>query len=377
MARWVERNCDAAHVNLGAIGKRFDFDIAEAVAQDRIGEGRTHVVLVPPAGVVRMPVRDERAGHRAPWVDVEVGLATVEARGRHGDEGALGHAMDPSTDAKTRQCLRYGGGARSNLEKSLGEFLMSTATFREKMLSGAPLAGTFLKTPHYVMVEVLAQSGLDFLCLDGEHAPFDRAAMDACMAVARALDFPMLVRVGDNSPREILQALDYGAAGIVVPHVDTAPKAEAAARSARFGLGGRGYAGSTRWAGYATEQMPDLLARSRDETIVIAQIEEPAGVAACEAIASTEGIDGLFVGPADLSVGYGKDHQTSDELMSAFERVGQATKAAGKAYMTFVPDAAKAAEWRKFGLTMFFIGSEHNWMRAGAKAAADGVHALK
>lgn len=253
---------------------------------------------------------------------------------------------------------------------------MSTANFRKKMLSGAPLAGTFLKTPSYVLIEVLAQSGLDFLCLDAEHAPFDRAAMDACMAVARALDFPILVRVADGSPSEILQALDYGAAGIVVPHVDSAAKAAEVAKSARYGHGGRGYAGSSRWAGYATQAMPDLLKRSQDETIVIAQIEEPEGVEAVEDIAATEGVDGIFIGPADLSVGYGYDHQTSDEMFAAFERCGKAAKANGKTYMTFVPNAAKAAEWQKYGLSMFFIASEHSWMRAGAAADAKGVHAL-
>jgi 2-keto-3-deoxy-L-rhamnonate aldolase RhmA len=61
------------------------------------------------------------------------------------------------------------------------------------------------------MVEVLARSGLDFLCLDAEHAPFDRARLDSCLAVARALDFPILVRVPSSLPQDILQALDAGA----------------------------------------------------------------------------------------------------------------------------------------------------------------------
>lgn len=118
MARRVERNGDAAHVNLGAIGERLDFDIAEPVAQDGRGEGGAHVVLMPPARVVCMAVRDEGAGHRAPGVDVEIGFATVEACGRHGDEGALSHGMESSTDAEARHRLRYGDRARSNLEKS-------------------------------------------------------------------------------------------------------------------------------------------------------------------------------------------------------------------------------------------------------------------
>lgn len=251
---------------------------------------------------------------------------------------------------------------------------MRIQNFRSTVMSGERLAGTFLKTPAYQLIEVLAQSGLDFVCLDAEHAPFDRSAMDACIAMGRALDFPVMVRTGDGSQREILQALDYGAAGVVVPHVDSVDKAREVARAARFGLHGRGYAGSTRWADYATRPMPELLERSRRETLVLAQIEEPEGVEAAAEIAGVEGIDGLFIGPADLSVGYGFDHQTSDELMDAMRRTGEAARAAGKAYVTFTPDAAKAQEWaRDFGFTMFFIASEHSWMRAVANDVAKGV----
>lgn len=253
---------------------------------------------------------------------------------------------------------------------------MRTQDFRTKMLSGAPLAGTFLKTPSYILVEVLEQAGLDFICIDAEHAPFDRAAIDACMAVARALDFPVLIRVADGSPREILQAMDYGAVGVVVPHVDTAEKAAAVARAARFGHGGRGYAGSTRWAGYATRAMPELLERSRAETVVIAQIEEPEAVMAADAIAATEGIDGLFLGPADLSVGYGKTDQNSPELIAALEHVGVAARAHDTAYMTFVADAQKAKDWAHYGFTMFFIASEHSWLRGVARTEAEAIHEL-
>lgn len=248
--------------------------------------------------------------------------------------------------------------------------------FRRRMLAGEKLAGTFVKTPAYELVEVLASSGLDFLCLDAEHAPFDRARLDACLAVARALDFPVLVRVGMYSPENVLQALDSGAVGIVCPHVDSAEKAAELARAARFGHGGRGYAGSSRWAGFASGAMGDLLEKSQQETVVIAQIEEPEGVDAAAAIAATEGVDGLFIGPADLSVAFGKTDQTSPELMAAMEAVGAAARAEGKTYMTFVRDAAQAADWQKFGLTMFFIASEHSWMKKGAAAEAAGIHAL-
>ena len=253
---------------------------------------------------------------------------------------------------------------------------MQIAGFRQRLLLRMPLAGTFLKTPAYQLIEVLAQSELDFVCLDAEHAPFDRSAIDACCAMGRALDFPVLVRVGDSSAREILQSLDCGAVGIVVPHVDSAAKAADVARAARFGRGGRGYAGSSRWAGFATQSMPDLLARSQEETVVIAQIEEPEGVDASEAIAATDGIDGLFLGPADLSVGYGHDNQTSDELFAAMDRVGKAAEAAGKAYVSWVANAQKAQEWSAYGMSCFFISSEHAWMRSGATAEARGVHEI-
>lgn len=253
---------------------------------------------------------------------------------------------------------------------------MQIASFRQRLVSRMPLAGTFLKTPALQLIEVLAQSELDFVCLDAEHAPFDRSAIDACCAMGRALDFPVLVRVADGSPREILQALDCGAVGIVVPHVDSVAKAVDVARSARFGRGGRGFAGSTRWAGYATQSMPDLLARSHEETVVMAQIEEPAGVEACEAIAAIQGIDALFVGPADLSVGYGHDTQSSDDLIRALERVGKAAQAAGKAYVSWVANAQKAQDWSAYGMSCFFISSEHAWMRAAATAEARGVHEI-
>jgi 2-keto-3-deoxy-L-rhamnonate aldolase RhmA len=248
------------------------------------------------------------------------------------------------------------------------------ATFKQRLLNRDSMSGTFLKTPHYALVEVFAQSGFDFLCLDAEHAPFDRAAIDQCMAVSRALDFPLLVRVGDASHREILWALDCGAVGIVVPHVETVEMARDIAKSARFGLGGRGYAGSTRWAGYATRKMPDILAQSQSETVVIAQIEEPSAVPLAAEIAALDGIDALFAGPADLSVGLGFDHQDTHELKEALRTVGDAAKAANKGYASFIGDSSQAKAWANdYGVHMFFVGSEHNYMRAAANKIAQDV----
>ncbi len=245
---------------------------------------------------------------------------------------------------------------------------MTAAEFYQRVRSGTLLAGTFMKTPAIDIVEVLHLAGLDFVCFDAEHAPFDRASMSSCAAVARALGFPFLIRVPSASAADIGSALDMGANGIVVPHVTDAATAARVAKAARFGHGGRGYAGSTRWAGYGTSDMPTLFERSRNETLVIAQIEDPEGVDACEDIAATDGIDALFLGPADLSVAYGKTDQKSPELKAAMARVGAAAKAQGKAYMTFATNAAASKDLMPYGFTTFFVASEHAWMLQGARA---------
>lgn len=234
-----------------------------------------------------------------------------------------------------------------------------------------------MKTPAYELVEVLATSDLDFICVDMEHSPFDRARADACLAMARALDFPVLVRVTHFSPETVLQVLDMGAVGVVAPHIVNAGQAAELAKVSRFGNGGRGFAGATRWAGYGTQNMKQVLEQSGRETVVVAQIEEPEALENVESIAATDGIDGLFLGPSDMSVSMGYTDTGSDALKAALKRTGDAAKAHNKAYMTFVPNGTAAQDWAQYGPHMFFIGSEQGWMKQGANADAAQVHAIK
>jgi len=207
---------------------------------------------------------------------------------------------------------------------------------RARILRRDMLCGTFLKTPAYEMVEILAKSGLDFICIDAEQ-----------------------------------MALDSGATGVVIPHCYSIEKAEAVARAARFGHGGRGYAASTRWAGFATKGMPDVMAMN-DETVVLGQIEEPEGVEAVEGIAAVEGMDGVFVGPADLAVCYGKRSLDDPQVRAAIGRVGAAAAANGKSAVTFAPDPGTLDELTALGVNMMFFASEHSWVLQGArKTAAD------
>ena len=149
--------------------------------------------------------------------------------------------------------------------------------FRARLRARHALAGTFIKTPSPIVCEVLGASSLDVLCLDAEHAPFDRLALDGCVAALRAADMPSLVRTPSAAPEHILNALDIGATGVVVPHIRNAVDAAAAVAASRYGAGGgpwprRGYAGSSRAAGYGARAIPAHLAASAD-AVVILQIE--------------------------------------------------------------------------------------------------------
>jgi len=245
---------------------------------------------------------------------------------------------------------------------------MAYGSFSEDVRAGRRMIGTFVKTPEVIVIETLARTGLDFVCLDGEHAAFDRARLDTCLAVGRALGFPCLVRVPAARAEYILQALDMGAAGLVIPHVDSAAKAAEIGRLSRFGNGGRGFAGATRGSDWGEGGMEGVLARG-GEPVVFVQIEEPEGVAEAEGIAAAPGIDGVFLGPADLSVGYGHADMKSDDLKAAYARVGEALAAAGRAYATFAPTTEAGRALEAHGVTMLFVGSELGWMAAGARAA--------
>ena len=243
---------------------------------------------------------------------------------------------------------------------------MRTVSFKQRVLAGDQLVGTFVRTASHEIIEVLAQTKLDFICLDVEHAGIDRRSMDVCLSVARAWDLPVLVRVSSGAPEHLLQALDAGAVGVVVPHVRSAKQAAEIAKSAHYGQGGRGFHGSNRWAGLGTQTMPDILARSHPETLVLAQIEEPEGVEAAAEIAAISGIDGLFVGPADLSVCFGKQDLDSDELDQAFKSVSIAAKTSGKAMVTFVAMPERAEQWSGYGISVWLVASELTWIAQAA-----------
>ena len=230
------------------------------------------------------------------------------------------------------------------------------------------LLGTFLKTPHPHVVEVLATSGLDCLCLDAEHAPFDRRDLDACIFAGRATGIATLVRTQSSEAHHILNALDCGANGVVVPHVRSALEAKAIAASAQYGAGGRGYAGSSRAAGYGTRAIPEHLAASAERTVLIAQIEDVEALDDIDAIAAVEDIDAMFIGRIDLTIALGCTSPDDPKVIAAVDHIVAAAVNAGRPVGMFMGRESDVAEWRAKGATFFLLGSDHGFMRAGARA---------
>ncbi len=227
-----------------------------------------------------------------------------------------------------------------------------------------------MKTPSYIVAEVLGLSSLDAVAIDGEHAPFGRIELDACVAACRAADLPNLVRIGDDSPRQIQNALDCGATGVIVPHVTTAEQAAAIVKAAHFGSGGRGYAGSPRAAGYGTKNMPNHLADSGAQTTVIVQIEDLDALDNVASIAAVDGVDCLFVGRVDLAVAMGKSVSAPEVIDTIAEICAAGSE---KPVGMFTPDLDELPMWRDAGASLFLLGSDQSMLLAGANQLASSI----
>jgi 2-keto-3-deoxy-L-rhamnonate aldolase RhmA len=243
---------------------------------------------------------------------------------------------------------------------------------KKRLRTGETLAGTFVKTPHPHVVEVLGLSTLDCLVLDAEHAPFDRSALDLCILAARSADMPVLVRPSSGAPEQILGALDGGADGVVVPHIRTAAEAEALVRACHYGPGGRGFAGSTRAAGYTTKGMAAHRAGAQGVSI-IAQIEDAEALDHIEAIAAVEGIDALFIGRADLTISLGAETADDHVVVAAVEAICAAGRAHGRAIGMFLARPTDAPAWRDKGASLFILRSDQEFLLEAARALAESI----
>jgi 2-keto-3-deoxy-L-rhamnonate aldolase RhmA len=227
-------------------------------------------------------------------------------------------------------------------------------------------AGTFVKTNAVQVLEVLGLAALDFVVIDAEHAPFDRGDIDLLVLAGRAANLPVLVRIPDSAPSTVLSVLDAGAAGLLVPHVDSAEQARQLVARTRCGDGVRGFSSSTRAAGYGTMPMAEAV-RVVDRCFIMAQIESAAAVEAAAAIAAVDGVDGLFIGRADLALSLGETDPRNQRVMEATERVVAATLAAGKIVGMAVGSTAERDEFAARGANWFLVGSDQSLLRQAAQ----------
>ncbi len=248
------------------------------------------------------------------------------------------------------------------------------ARFKARLVAREPLLGTFVKTPHPTIVEIVGAMGLDFLGLDGEHSPFDRAATDICLLAARAAGVPVLVRVPESNPSTILHVLDCGAAGVVVPHVVSVEQARALADAVRYVPGGRGIAGTTRAGRYGLRPLAEHRREAAKEVSLVCQIEDREGVDNHVAIAAVEGVDALFVGRADLSLSYGCEDAGSPEIDAVAARILGAGGAATGLYCAPGEDFAR---WAAHGASFAVTGSDHSFLIGGARALVAGFAPLR
>lgn len=229
--------------------------------------------------------------------------------------------------------------------------------------------GTFVKTTSPQCIEILGGAGLDFAVLDAEHAPFDRAALDLALMAGRSVGLPLFVRVLERSAAGLLSVLDMGAAGVLVPHVDTPEDAREVVAHCRYVGGDRGYSSSPRAAGYGALGMKEAI-RQGDRNVVVAQIESVQAVENAAAIAAIEGVAGLFIGRADLALSMGLDNAQSAPVLEATEGVIRAGLAAGKIVGMFVGTNAEREKYRALGVRWFIQGSDQSLLRQAAQAIA-------
>lgn len=229
--------------------------------------------------------------------------------------------------------------------------------------------GTFVKTDSPQIIEILGTTGLHFAVVDAEHAPFDRMTIDRMILAGRASDLPIVVRLPDASAPTILTMLDMGAAGLLIPHVDSADQACEIVSRARFCKGQRGMSLATRAAGYGTKSRQDAIG-SGDAVRILCQIESVRALEQVEAIAAVHGVDALFIGRADLAMSMGLESPQAPGVEDAVTRILQAAQGHSKVCAIHVNDMAEAHRRIADGMTWIVVSSDQGLLRKAAMEIA-------
>src|SRR5579872_6294655 len=243
-------------------------------------------------------------------------------------------------------------------------------SFKQALKSGRLQIGFWHSLSSHIAVEILADSGFDWILIDTEHAPNElpmvhTQLMAACGGTAHAV-----VRPAWNDPVIIKRLLDIGAQSLLIPYVETEEEAKRAVMSTRYPPEGfRGYAGQARASRYGRIKVYHAAANA--EICLLVQVETRRGLENLEAIARVEGVDGVFVGPGDLSAALGFLGQPNHpEIVKIIEGMIGRIKKAGRAPGILTGDPELAQRYIELGCLFAAVGSDIGLLRAADQLAA-------
>lgn len=244
-------------------------------------------------------------------------------------------------------------------------------TFKQALKNGDHLIGCWSSFAEAVTAEIMGTAGFDWLVIDGEHAPNDiRSIRDQLIALAASPTHPVVrIPVGDTAL--IKMVLDAGAQTILVPMVESAEQARDLVRACRYppqGVRGVG-AMASRATQYGTVQ--DYIQTADDQICLLLQVENRAGIAALDAIAQVKGVDGVFIGPSDLSTDMGfQGNSAAPEVQAVIADAMKRIVAAGKAPgILGVTDEASQA-YKDMGAQFQAVGIDVMLLTQAARALA-------
>jgi 4-hydroxy-2-oxoheptanedioate aldolase len=205
--------------------------------------------------------------------------------------------------------------------------------FKHALAAGRQQIGLWCSLSHHYALEAVAGSGFDWLLLDTEHSPNDLESLVAQLQAVAAYDSSAVVRIPWNDMVTIKRVLDIGAQSLLLPYVQNVAEARAAVAATRYPPAGvRGVAGTTRATRFG--RVKDYARRASEEICLLVQVETREALNEIEAIAALDGIDGIFIGPADLHASMGYTGETANpavvpQIEDALRRIRRAGKAPG------------------------------------------------
>ena len=249
----------------------------------------------------------------------------------------------------------------------------------EKFRRGEPSLGIISHLLSAPAIEVLAYTGMDYVLIDLEHSPIGAEHAAQLVGVAQGAGLAPLVRVDGIERSPILKMLDAGAAGLVVPQLETVEQARKLVSYAKFApLGNRGYCPSRDggWgSGSCYERgMDGYMAEANASTLLIPQCETAGCLEHIEEIAAVEGVDGIFIGPFDLSIALGIPGQFGDPLLTeGIERVRRACAAAGKLCIMYAGSGEAAKRYFDQGFPSVAAGLDIEVLKLAVRGIASAA----